>query len=306
MASTSGNKRKRAPTTTPKAKRGKKGNKKEQATIEETMPQDEAQDVEMKDKDEEKPELTVGNGNSKEMNNGEEEPTSHLKKEENVAEETAASSEGDQKDKSQADANGVAGEDSAEMKNDSEKKEMSNGDSAVESSSKREESTPSSILEKGIFYFFERGRVGIDEPSKPDEIARSYIVLRPLPRGSKLGDGPIGDGGNNRLLALPKKVLPKSPKDRFMSFVEKANASMDEIKTNFGASDYTTKTVGTRHSPPMAPLGEGVYAIISNGREVSTPKLLHGAILTLKRTAVPPGVHLDNPFGNRQSPARYR
>ena len=104
-----------------------------------------------------------------------------------------------------------------------------------------------------------------DEPSNPNEIARSYIVLRPIPHGSKLGNGPIGDGGHNRLIALPKKVLPKSPKDRFMSFVEKTNASLDEIKSNFGASEYATKTAGTRHTPPMAPLGEGVYAITSSG-----------------------------------------
>ena len=285
-ASSTGTKRKGAPTTTPKAKRGKKGSKKEQTTIEETMPQDEAQDVEMKDKDDEKPEVTTGNDNGKETSNGVEDSTGP-KHEESVAEETAAPSEGDHEDKDQTKANGVEGEDSAKVAKDTETKEVANGDNAVESSSKREESTPSSILEKGIFYFFERGRVGIDEPSKPDEIARSYFVLRPLPHGSKLGDGPIGDGGNNRLLALPKKVLPKSPKDRFMSFVEKANASMDEIKTNFGASDYATKTSGTRHSPPMAPLGEGVYAIISNGREVSTLKLQNGVILTFRMYCSP-------------------
>ena len=183
-ATTSGTKRKEAPTTTPKAKRGKKGNKKEQTTIEETMPQDEAQDVEMKDKDEEKPEVTMDNDNSKETNNGEDESDSHLKKEERLAEETATNSEGYHKEKDQTHANGIAGEDSAKAVNDGETKaKVANGDSAVESSPKREESTPSSILEKGIFYFFERGRVGIDEPSKPDEIARSYFVQRPLPHG---------------------------------------------------------------------------------------------------------------------------
>ena len=138
---------------------------------------------------------------------------------------------------------------------------------AVEESSEREKSTPSSILEKGIIYFFFRGRVGIDEPSDVGDIARSYIVLRPLPHGAKLGDGPIGDAGNNRLLALPKKVLPVSPRDRFMIFVEKANCSMDDIKQTLAASDYATKTAGTRHTPAAAPIGEGVYAITKTGRE---------------------------------------
>ena len=141
-------------------------------------------------------------------------------------------------------------------------------DDAVEKSSQRENSTPSSILEKGIIYFFFRGRVGVDSPSDVNDLARSYIVLRPLPHGAKLGDGPIGDAGNNRLLALPKKVLPKSPRDRFMTFVEKANSSMEDIKnTVLKSSDYATQTAGTRHTPAATPIGEGVYAITTTGRE---------------------------------------
>lgn len=140
-------------------------------------------------------------------------------------------------------------------------------ESAVEESEDRKQSTPSSILEKGIIYFFFRGRVGINEPSDVDEVARSYIVLRPLPHDAKLGEGPIGDNGNNRLLALPKKVVPKSPKDRFMTFVEKPNATVDDIKNILASSDYVTKTAGSRHTPAAAPVGEGVYAITSTGRE---------------------------------------
>ena len=138
---------------------------------------------------------------------------------------------------------------------------------AVAKSPEREKSTPSSILEKGIIYFFFRGRVNVPEPSNVNDIARSYIVLRPLPHGAKLGDGPIGDAGNNRLLALPKKVLPVSPKDRFMVFVERSSTSVEEIKDSLASSDYMTKTAGSRHTPAAAPIGEGVYAITTTGRE---------------------------------------
>ena len=123
---------------------------------------------------------------------------------------------------------------------------------AVEESSQRQKAVPSSILEKGIIYFFFRARVNMNDPSSPNDIARSYMVLRPMPHGSKLGEGPIGDGGKNRLLALPKKVLPKSPRDRFMTFVEKGNASMDDIKKTFAASDYATATRGTSHTPAVS------------------------------------------------------
>ena len=139
--------------------------------------------------------------------------------------------------------------------------------SAVEAGA-RDEDVPSSILEKGIIYFFFRARVNVDEPQDTNDIARSYMVLRPIPNGAKLGDGPIGDEGNCRLLAIPKKVLPLSGKDRFMVFVEKAKVSFQELKNDFiSASDYATKTAGTSHSPAVTPVGEGIYAITTTGRE---------------------------------------
>lgn len=143
---------------------------------------------------------------------------------------------------------------------------LSTSESAVEPS--REPDVLSSILEKGIIYFFMRGRVGMDKVKEVNDIARSYILLRPVEKDVKLGAGPIGDAGTTRLLALPKKVLPMSGKDRFMVFVEKSGASYDEIKKDFlSSSDYETKTAGTRHSPAATPVGEGVYAITTTGRE---------------------------------------
>ncbi|KAI9801673.1 MAG: hypothetical protein M1833_002355 [Piccolia ochrophora] len=139
---------------------------------------------------------------------------------------------------------------------------------AVEEDKDREESVPSAILEKGIIYLFFRGRVGITEPQGVQDIARTYMILRPLPHGAKLGDGPIGDDGNTRLLALPKKVLPVSHRDRFMTFVEKGQTTMKDLKENFIAgSDYETRTAGARHAPSATPAGEGVYAITTTGRE---------------------------------------
>ena len=132
--------------TTPKAESGKKRNRKEQNTIEGTMSQVEAQDVEMRDKDEEKTEISMDKDKDKETNNGEEEPASHLKKEEGVAEETAANSEGDHKEKDQTDAYDVAGEASAKVVRDSEPNKVANKGCVVEWSSRDEEPSPSSIL----------------------------------------------------------------------------------------------------------------------------------------------------------------
>ena len=100
-------------------------------------------------------------------------------------------------------------------------------------------------MEKGVIYFFSRGRVGIDDPSNPQEIQRSYAVMRPLPPGGKITDGAVQDASNIRLIALPKKVWPKSGRDRFMAYVEKAGASMDTLREEFfQGSEYSTKTTG--------------------------------------------------------------
>lgn len=139
---------------------------------------------------------------------------------------------------------------------------------SAEQEGAREGIVPSNILEKGIIYFFIRGRVGIDEPSSVDDIRRSYIVLRPLSKDAKLGEGTIDDAGNSRLIAIPKKVLPSSGRDRWIAFVEKSHASFQTLKDEFiSASDYVTKTAGVRHTPAATPVAEGTYAITTTGRE---------------------------------------
>ncbi|RYP74134.1 hypothetical protein DL771_003192 [Monosporascus sp. 5C6A] len=153
-------------------------------------------------------------------------------------------------------------------KQDTEETEQrsKNGSSAVKKGERP--GVPSNILEKGIIYFFFRGRVGIDEPKGVNDIARSYIVLRPIEKDAKLGEGTIGDAGNSRLIAIPKKVLPQSGRDRWIAFVEKTHASFKTLKEEFLASnDYETKTAGTRHTPAATPVAEGIYAITTTGRE---------------------------------------
>ncbi|KAF2772545.1 hypothetical protein EJ03DRAFT_306890 [Teratosphaeria nubilosa] len=145
---------------------------------------------------------------------------------------------------------------------------------AIEEDKRREESQPSNVMEKGIVYFFTRGRVGVTEPESPQDLQRSFFVLRPLPAGAKITDGTIQDDGKNRLIALPKKVWPKSGRDRFMCFVEKAGVTVDTLKEEFmQGSDYSTKTTGTRHTPGVEIVGEGVYAITWTGSGRTTNHL---------------------------------
>ncbi|KAL0944707.1 uncharacterized protein CTRU02_202594 [Colletotrichum truncatum] len=181
---------------------------------------------------------------------------------------------------------GEPGANDTEMKDSEEKgaKEESVEDSKTETEKKSNGNTaeiphedkkvPSNILEKGIIYFFFRARVNTDQPEEVDDIARSYIMLRPIGVDSKLGDGPIGDAGNTRLLALPKKVLPESGRDRFMVFVEKSGASFTELKEQFLSGTENETKSGTSHVPAATPAGEGVYVITTTGRETHLAYML--------------------------------
>ncbi|KAG9790873.1 hypothetical protein KCU88_g1222, partial [Aureobasidium melanogenum] len=272
--------------SSPSAKRGKKHAEPEQKTLEETIENgDQPKDTptENVEKEHDKPEQTEAqqaNGDStsskkeEEKRQGADDDTKMTgtegddKAQQATKEEGAEPAEPEQKkeDKDAA-SDEPKKEENTKQEESKEKPSETNGD-AVIAEGRDDNDVPSSILEKGIIYFFFRARVNVDDPQDVNDIARTYIVMRPLPLDAKLGDGPIGDEGNCRLLALPKKVLPQSGRDRFMAFVEKAKTGFKELKESFMAgSEHETKTSGKSHVPPATPLAEGVYAITSTGRE---------------------------------------
>jgi hypothetical protein len=109
---------------------------------------------------------------------------------------------------------------------------------------KREADISSSILENGIIYFFFRGRVGVEEPEGIQDVARSYIVLRPLPTGAKIAENNLDDTRKARLLVLPKQMLPKKHGDGFLALVEKSASSIKDLRKEFSGTEYATKTSG--------------------------------------------------------------
>ncbi|KAI7318916.1 hypothetical protein KC315_g9901 [Hortaea werneckii] len=282
-----------------KKKRGRPSKAaKEQKTLEETVP---GNDGEEGQQNEGQPETHPGNANeegeesleAKHSENGDESAVKTTGDSSKV--ETQKEGESDQKDLEYASKNSRNGEglnaldqvkadenQPGKTSKDGEEKHSSdpainggtNVEPAVEEEKPREQAQPENVMEKGIIYFFARGRVGMDDPGNASEIQRSYMVLRPLPPGAKITEGAIQDVSNNRLVALPKKVWPKSGRDRFMVFVEKASTSMETLKDEFfQGSEYSTKTTGTRHTPPVTPIGEGVYAISYSGQGRATTHL---------------------------------
>ncbi|KAJ5372513.1 hypothetical protein N7517_004519 [Penicillium concentricum] len=146
-------------------------------------------------------------------------------------------------------------------------------------SEERENVVSSNILEKGFIYFFFRPRVNVDDPQSIGDVARSFFVLRPTVLGAEFdkGQGPVDKDASCRLMILPKKKFPTSPKERDMGFVEKAGQSMQSLHEKFIAgTTYQTATRGERHTEDARPYAEGVYAI------TSTPRASHLAyILTI-------------------------
>jgi hypothetical protein len=257
--------------SSPPAKRGRPSKKakagKVQKTIEETLPEVSDAEKDQKTIDETMKDVDVvedDNDVAKQIN-GTKDESSHAKAEPEGAEQENCDAKekmvgGEQEGGEEAkEENGIKNAKSAldEVKADeSEAKEAaqaeqdekaekitSNNESSIQDV-ERAAGMPSSILEKGIIYFFLRGRVGVEDPQGIEDVARSYIVLRPLPIGAKLGEGPLEDSGKARLLALPKKMLPKSKQDRFLMFVEKPSAFIKDLRDQFSSHDYATKTSG--------------------------------------------------------------
>lgn len=140
-------------------------------------------------------------------------------------------------------------------------------DAGVMQSQEREDIVPSNILEKGIVYFFYRPRVNVEEAHGINEVARSFIVLRPTPKGAVVDhqQGSLEPGARCRLMVLPKKKFPTSAKERDLAFVEKAGQSMKALQENFMSErKYETSTQGERTIEEAKPYAEGVYAITSS------------------------------------------
>ncbi|TVY36694.1 hypothetical protein LCER1_G009242 [Lachnellula cervina] len=283
----------------PKAKRGRPSNKK-QKTIEETINGDEGKDADLSEgKGQESKDEIMANVDTEgveddkaiaeEINGESQESKGEVAKNGDAIEDDEAIAEQingkDDGEKSKSQKNEDATEkpeknafdevksspsevkEAAQEEQEKKTEDIHQNNTSVVEDKARSSAIPSSILEKGIIYFFFRPRVNTTNPQGIEDVARSYIILRPLPLGAKLGDGPLEDAGNARLLALPKKMLPKSKRDRFLVFVDKGEATVKDLRDQLQGSEYATKTVGTSTTEPVTPFAEGIYAITSTGRE---------------------------------------
>jgi len=115
------------------------------------------------------------------------------------------------------------------------------------------------ILEKGLFYFFFRPRVNIEEVSSLADVQKSYLLLRPTKSDLSSAQKSL------RIIQIPKKALPTTgTHERFLGFVLASEGSITDLKNDIGESRYSTVTKGERVQPAARPVAEGVYALVGD------------------------------------------
>lgn len=110
-------------------------------------------------------------------------------------------------------------------------------------------------IEYGNIYFLYRPKVGAEEVQGIEDVQRVYMVLSP--HGKK----------RYRLIILGRKRLPEIQDggERFWGFVDRVEESAMNLREEFEAETYETKTRGTREVQAARPAGEGVYALVEHG-----------------------------------------
>ena len=108
-------------------------------------------------------------------------------------------------------------------------------------------------LERGDIFFFYRPKVDAEEAS---EVQRLYMVL--------------SNSSVYRLLIVGANELPaegdgSDSSTRRWALVRAVAENSAEIEDFLKGGEYETETKGSRHLPPVAPVGEGRYALIDTG-----------------------------------------
>lgn len=111
------------------------------------------------------------------------------------------------------------------------------------------------VVESGDVFFFYRPKVETEDPDGLGDVQRFHMVLRPE------------KGAPARLITIGRKHLPEVEEhERVWGFVEKAAKNAQELRRELDERHYATRTRGTRNQPAARPAGEGVYALVRDGR----------------------------------------
>lgn len=125
---------------------------------------------------------------------------------------------------------------------------------------KTKQDSPNEVIEQGNIYFLYRPKVHDPDGSEreaegPGDVQNLYLVLKP-------------QGGKFRLINIGRDRLPDVDRhERNWGFVEMIADAGKEIEEELRGDSYDTKTRGERVRPAARPAGEGVYAMVREGRK---------------------------------------
>lgn len=145
-----------------------------------------------------------------------------------------------------------------------EEKQEEEREVSPEEKEKETKEIESSILEKGIIYFFYRPKVGVETPTNIDDVQKLYLLLCP-------GLGPkesteVSDR-TKRLIVIGRKQLPDlHDHGRYWGFVDRVSTNVKTIvDENLKEEKYETPvTEQERTLAPARLAGRGVYGIIDH------------------------------------------
>jgi hypothetical protein len=105
-------------------------------------------------------------------------------------------------------------------------------------------------------FFFYRPDVDETSPSGLLDVRRFHIVLRPEGKGTL------------RLITIGRKKLPGAAEggQSHWGFVDRVFQDPEQLRTALSEATYETETLGERRLPEARPAGEGVYALVRQGR----------------------------------------
>lgn len=135
-------------------------------------------------------------------------------------------------------------------------------------------------LERGEIFFLYRPAVEEEEVKGLEDVQRFFLLLHPE------------NSRNHRLIIIGKKRLPEANKagQRFWGFVDGVLQTDQQLKEQFAAESYETKTRGDRLLPSMRPAGVGEYQLLRHGNHTH---LAYELALPERRSEVQQELHIE-------------
>ncbi|CAL5223803.1 g6374 [Coccomyxa viridis] len=127
----------------------------------------------------------------------------------------------------------------------------------VRSDPMRQLSETEGVLEEGKIFFLYRPRPGREVPRSPEDVQRFYIIMMPTSRKAPV-----------RLLTMGTTKRMPAQGERFWGAVLDTGHSLDDVLKELGPKQNPDQDSDIRLIPAAKVVGEGIYVLYDDGRNV--------------------------------------